>query len=132
MSTSPAASPWSEPQRKAPSPPKDLAADGRTAWRRLTAKYEFAVHELDLLAEYCRTLDMLAALRKELAAGPLTVHSPQAGPMINRAVDAIRAAQGELRRLAEAIGFPDPADALPAVAPTARGGDRRRRSHRAS
>ena len=124
------AGPWPGTERKAPPAPKDLAADGRAAWRRLTGKYEFAPHEADLLREYCLTLDVLGRLRAELAAGKLTVHSPQAGPVANRMLAEIRATQAELRKLAEAIGFPDPAAGLPAMGPAARG-DRRRRSHRA-
>ena len=128
---SPDAGPWPTTERKAPPVPKDLGAEGRAAWRRLSARYVFAVHELDLLGEYCRTLDLLTALRAELAAGALTVHSPQAGPMGNRMLAEIRSSQGELRKLAEAIGFPDPAAELPAMGPAARAGNRRRRTHRA-
>src|SRR6266581_3118261 len=119
------ASTWPAAAPNAPAPPRGLAAGGRAAWKRLTKRYEFAPHELDLLREYCMTLDMIGLLRKELAGGPLTVHSPQAGPVVARPVAEIRAQQAELRRLAEAIGFPDPAAGLPVVRRPAGARDRR-------
>jgi hypothetical protein len=42
---------------------------------------------------------MITRLRKELAAGPLIVHSPQAGQVVSRPVAEIRAQQAELRHL---------------------------------
>lgn len=100
-------------------------------WRGLVGRYEFTPPELVLLAEYCRTADLLARLREEQATSPLTVESKVHGRVASPLLAAIAAAQAELRRLHAALAFPDPALALPAVGPAARGGDRRRRTHRA-
>jgi phage terminase small subunit len=90
-----------------PSAPSSLGKPGRNEWKRLTSGYIFSPGELGLLGEYCAVFDVIALLRAELAAGSLTVNSPQAGPVINRAVAEIRACQGELRKLAELLRFRD-------------------------
>jgi HAMP domain-containing protein len=103
-----------------PAAPRSLGKAGRAAWRMLCSEYVFAPGEVGLLTEYCANLDMLALLRAELAAGELTVISPQAGPVVNRMIAEIRASQAELRKLAEALRFREQAvdaerEAFPAL-----------------
>jgi phage terminase small subunit len=90
---------------RAPAPPRTLEKAGKAEWKRLCAQYVFAAGELNLLAEYCANVDMIALLRAELAATSVTVHSPQAGDVMNRAIAEIRAQQGEMRKLAELLRF---------------------------
>jgi hypothetical protein len=58
------------------------------------------------------TLDMAGCARNWRPGAPI-VHSPQAGPVMSRPVAEIRTQQAELRKLAEVIGFPDPAAGCP-------------------
>ena len=88
-----------------PSAPRSLGKEGRTEWRRLCSQYNFAPGEISLLAEYCASIDMLAALRAALVGQSLTVYSPQAGDVANRLLAEIRMTQAELRKLAELLRF---------------------------
>lgn len=107
-----------------PAPPRSLGAPGRAEWRRLCAQYVFAPGEVGLLAEYCANIDVIAALRAELAKGPLIVNSPQAGPVVARPVAEIRACQAEMRKLAEVLRFRELAAAAEvAQFPALRGAD---------
>jgi len=88
-----------------PPAPRSLGKAGRAEWRRLHSEYVFAPGEVGLLAEFCANIDIIELLRAELAAGKVTVHSPQAGDVVNRCIGEIRACVGEMRKLAEALRF---------------------------
>jgi hypothetical protein len=93
----------SDNDTRIPTAPSSLGKPGRNEWKRLCSASIFSPGELGLPGEYCGVVDMIALLRAELAAGSLTVNSPQAGPVINRAVAEIRASLAELRKLAELL-----------------------------
>lgn len=52
------------PENPPPKPPAGLGAAGAARWRRLTAALEFQPHELIVLEEACRVVDVLARLRR--------------------------------------------------------------------
>lgn len=109
---------------RVPPVPRALGKEGRAEWKRLCSQYVFAPGEIGLLTEYCANVDMIAALRAELAGKPMIVNSPQAGPVVARPVAEIRACQGELRKLAELLRFRELAvDAELAQFPALRGTD---------
>jgi P27 family predicted phage terminase small subunit len=100
-----------------PAPPSDLAARGRGRrfWKRVVGEWECSPTELELLAEACRTLDELDALRRAVAKQGATVAGSQGQPRAHPALAELRQARGELRRLFDALGIPQPlAGAAPA------------------
>ena|SRR5436305_4326908 len=115
---------------KDPAPPRGLGTEGRKTWRSLAAKYEFAPAELVLLAEYCKTIDLLARLRAEQETAPLTHESKVHGRVASPMLAAIRDTQHCLRRLHETLGFPDGEEQPGPPRWSPPGGPRDRRSHR--
>ena len=58
-------------------PPDDLAASGRLVWEAVTAEYDCEAHELALLHELGRSLDLLDTLAAVLAAEGVMQDFPQ-------------------------------------------------------
>ena len=85
-----------------PSPPSDLRprGRGRRFWRDVLGTFELAVDELELLAEACRQLDLLDALRA--AAGDEVVVDGKTHPAIVEA----RHTRIELRRSLAQLNLP--------------------------
>lgn len=98
-----------------PSAPSDLAPKGRGRrfWRTVLADHVLRADELELLAEACRQLDLLDALRA--VSTPLVVTGP-AGPRTNPALVESRQVRVELRRTLAQLQLPD-ADDEPAEVP---------------
>lgn len=95
--------------------PVNLAASGRRLWSAVVAEYELAEHELAMLEEACRTRDLVARLRDELAASPLMLESSQ-GSRLHPAVAELRQQRLALARLLATLGVPGLAeDELPAA-----------------
>jgi phage terminase small subunit len=95
---------------RVPSPPSDLAARGRGRrfWKRVVGEWDCSPAEFELLAEACRTLDELDALRRAVAKQGATVAGSQGQPRAHPALAELRQGRGELRRLLEALGIPAP------------------------
>lgn len=91
-----------------PQPPDDLAPPGRGRkfWRQTVAEYELAVHELELLAEACRTMDELDQLRAAVAADGPTVTGSRGQTRVHPAMLELRQGRAELRRLLDALAIP--------------------------
>lgn len=85
------------PEKPSPKPPADLGAAGAARWRQLTVALEFQPHELIVLEEACRVVDVLARLRRRRASATTDVE--------------IRLQQEQLRKLLGGIAWPaDEAD----------------------
>jgi phage terminase small subunit len=89
-------------------PPSDLEPKGRGRrfWTKATSTYSFTDSELEILGEACRTLDEIAALRAALVAEGVTATGSRGQPRVHPAVQEIRQARGELRRLVAALKLP--------------------------
>ena len=85
---------------KPPEPPVGLGPAGRARWRQLTASVEFQPHELVILEEACRVVDVLARLRRRRPSPKTDVE--------------IRLQQEQLRKLLGGISWPDDAGNLSA------------------
>lgn len=93
--------------RRPLSAPKDLAVAGRSLWRSVAKVYDLRPDELPLLAEMCRTVDDLAALRVALDEGGPMVTGSKGQPRPNPLLAEVRGARLVLARLAAQLGLPD-------------------------
>lgn|SRR5690606_24895673 len=87
--------------------PPGLGERGGAEWDRLTALYVFRPDEVQVVREYCRTLDVLERLHEALADAPTMVHSPSQGEVPNRLFTEIRQQRLTLRGLASSLALPD-------------------------
>jgi len=92
---------------KAPAPPSYLEKQGRGRkfWQRVVGEWECSPAELELLAEACRTLDELQALRRAVAREGATVAGSTGQRRAHPALTELRLGRGELRRLLDALGL---------------------------
>lgn len=108
--------------------PAGLKAGGRRVWDDLTSRYGFDAHEIAVLTEIVRTVDLLDALdavvRRE---GPLVTDAK--GCRAHPAVVEARQARLTLAKLISALALPEDVDTGPALMLTA--SDLARRAARA-
>lgn len=88
-----------------PKPPPGLAAPGRRLWKAVTTDYDLAAHELQVLTEAARTVDLLAELEKIIVRDGPTVDGMH-GPRINPAATEARQQRLALARLIVALRIP--------------------------
>ena len=86
-------------KRDIPRVPGGLGPAGRAFWRKIVAVYELSPAEMALLARACRTLDVLARIDRELAAGGLVVTGSTGQPRAN----PLLASQAEQARVLETL-----------------------------
>ncbi|MFI7618030.1 hypothetical protein ACIBP6_43105 [Nonomuraea terrae] len=67
----------------------------------------FRTDELQVVREFCRTLDVLERLAEELQDAPTMVKSPSQGLVPNRLFAEIRQQRLALRGLASSLALPD-------------------------
>jgi hypothetical protein len=90
--------------RRQPAPP-GLQLGGRAFWRAIVTEFELVDHELVILKEACRTIDLLDSLQGALDSdGPL--QSWGEGVRQHPAVPATRDHRIALARLLAALGIP--------------------------
>ena len=94
---------------KAPAPPADFAERGAAFWREVTGSYELRSDETQLLAEACRCLDRLDALREAVAADGLVVRDTRGRVALHPAATEERQVRLLLRLLLGQLDLPDPA-----------------------
>ncbi len=87
--------------------PRDLSTAGRTLWRSTVKVYELRPDELPLLAEMCRALDRLAAIREALAGAPLIVPGSTGQDRAHPLLAEERAGQLVFAKLQAQLGLPD-------------------------
>ncbi len=83
--------------------PKDLGSAGKALWDSVVSTYELAPHELEMLAQACRTADVIAALDDEITQGVLADDNKRVLP----AVIELRLQRLALARLVSALRLPD-------------------------
>ena len=88
-----------------PRAPKGTKAAGLRLWRAATAEYELDEHELALLREAVRTVDVLDDLQAEVEDGGVVVSSPQ-GEKASPALVEARQQRIALARLLAALRMP--------------------------
>lgn len=80
---------------------------GQAFWQSTRDKYELTDGELEILAEACRTLDVLDVLAAEIATnGPMTVGA-SGQPVVHPAVGEARGQRLALHRLLAGLSLPD-------------------------
>ena len=86
-------------------PPKGLSAPGRKLWKAITDDYDLATHELQVLTEAARTVDLLAELEELIQRDGPTVPGLH-GDKINPAAIEARQQRITLARLLVALRIP--------------------------
>jgi hypothetical protein len=101
-------------KKQIPAPPKGTGVNGAKLWRDLLGKYEFEQHELALLSEMVRTVDLLDQLAAIAAREGLMVEGPH-GSKPHPAVVEARQSKIALARLTAALRLPAGDENDPAV-----------------
>ncbi len=90
---------------RAPNPPRGTGRAGAALWRAVTAEYELEQHELLLLREAVRTVDVLDDLAARVAKDGAVVGSSQ-GDRAHPALVEARQQRITLARLLAALRLP--------------------------
>jgi hypothetical protein len=93
-------------KRKPPAAPKGTAAAGRGVWSAVLEDWELEPHELALLTEITRTVDMLDQLAGIVATDGPIIES-NTGPRAHPALVEARQLRITLARLYAALRLPD-------------------------
>lgn len=91
--------------RKVPTPPPGTGKRGAALWRDVLGTYELEQHELALLHEAVRTVDLLDALAALVDTEGLTAESSQ-GSRVHPAVVEARSQRLALARILAALRLP--------------------------
>jgi hypothetical protein len=91
--------------QKIPAPPKGTRVNGAKLWRDVHERYELEEHELALLREAIRTVDLLDELAAITAREGLMVRGPH-GSKPHPAVVEARQARIALARITAALRLP--------------------------
>jgi hypothetical protein len=86
-------------------PPDGLRAPGRRLWDAITGDYDLDEHELVLLREAARTVDLCEELETDLRRDGATIESPQ-GKKAHPAAVEVRQQRIALARLMAALRMP--------------------------
>jgi hypothetical protein len=92
-------------KREVPSPPRGTRANGRKLWSDVLRKYELEQHELALLGEIVRTIDLLDQLAAVAAREGLMVEGAW-GSKPHPAITESRQQKIALARLTAALRLP--------------------------
>ena len=85
--------------------PRGVRTAGKRLWTAVSCDFELDPPELELLAEACRTLDLIAQLRAEAAESGLVI-APSQGVRVHPAVVEARQQRLALAKLLSALGLP--------------------------
>jgi hypothetical protein len=99
-----------------PRRPHGLGARGGRFWRTVAGRYEMNPGETELLAEVCRSLDLLDLLETELATSGLMAEGSMGQLRPSLVIDKIIATRALVGRLVTQLNLPQPED-LPAHQP---------------
>jgi hypothetical protein len=80
-------------------PPAGLGTRGRRLFRALSAAFDFDAGESVILAEACRTADLVDRLAGELTAAPLVVEGSRGQQIVNPVAAELRQQRDLLSRL---------------------------------
>lgn len=85
--------------------PRGLRAAGKRLWEAVTSTFDLDPPEAALLEEACRTRDLLADLRAEIAQNPAVIDSNQ-GVRVHPAIVEARQQRLILAKLLTGLGLP--------------------------
>ena len=87
--------------------PAGLTTEGRKLWRSITAEFDLEnePHKLQILAQACRTVDLIAELDEAAAEAPLTVRGSMGQPVISPFIAEARAQRALLAQLLARLNF---------------------------
>jgi hypothetical protein len=86
--------------------PDGLSASGRRLWQSITDIYELDVHEQLILAQACRTADLLDKLADDLLTVPRTLENVRGDVVSHPALNEYRQQSLVLARLLAALRLP--------------------------
>lgn len=89
-----------------PRPPRGLAPAGRRLWVDIVDVYELDPHELRLLVELCRQVDLVDELQAAVDADGVMVPTGEGGRKVNPAAIELRQSRLALARIAAALRLP--------------------------
>jgi hypothetical protein len=87
--------------------PSGLGAKSRKVWRGITDEYDLGPHELRMLEDACREMDLVDRIEKELAAGDLVVEGSQRQPVASPLAQEVRQHRAVIARLFAALRLPE-------------------------
>lgn len=90
-----------------PPPPEELGERGQALWGDLNRDLEFDDHELALLLETCRTVDVIESLAKAVRDDGVLSSGSTGQKVIHPAVPELRQQQAALSRLVMALNLSD-------------------------
>ena len=88
--------------------PESLDPAGKRLWRQVTAQYELAPHELELLRQACRVTDLLARIDTALMDSELVVEGHVGQPRAHPLLAASVMQRSVLDGLFRSMGLPMP------------------------
>lgn len=91
---------------KIPDPPAGTGSSGAALWREVLERYELEQHELALLREMVRTVDMLDRLAEVVARDGVMVRVLPAGEKVHPALAESRQLRLALARLSASLRLP--------------------------
>jgi hypothetical protein len=94
---------------KKPTAPPGLGRSGAGLWRRIVAGYELRPDELRLLADACRTADLVDAMQKVLDDGSLMTVGSMGQDRPHPLLTEIRGHRALLATLLKQLALPDDA-----------------------
>lgn len=90
-----------------PKLPKNLGKKGRALWDDVLAGFDLGPHEIRLLEDACREIDLIERLETSLRDAPLTVKGSQGQEVANPLVQELRQHRNSLKGLLGALNLPD-------------------------
>ncbi len=90
-----------------PVTPEGLGSKAEDVWRDTVDKYELRGHELRILEDACREVDLIERMQTALAATPLIVEGSQGQPVESPLVKEIRQHRVTYQRLVGALKLPE-------------------------
>lgn len=112
------------PEKRIPAPPKGSKSEGRRLWRSLCESYDFEQHELALLREAVRLVDLLTDLQAAVDADGAVISTARGTKVHPAAVEA-RQSRLALARVLSVLRLPEGEDAGQLARPQRRSGVRK-------
>lgn len=90
-----------------PKAPAKLGAEAKRYWQSIAGVYLLDPHELRILVDVCREIDLIEAMQSELDGQSLTVKGSQGQDVANPMVQELRQHRATLKSLMASIKLPD-------------------------
>ncbi|MDP4015379.1 MAG: hypothetical protein U0990_08415 [Candidatus Nanopelagicales bacterium] len=96
------AGPYSRPQPA----PRGLGSAGRKLWRAIAGMWELDAREVEILAQACRTADLIGDLERVRAADGMIVPGSTGIPRLSAVVGELRQQRSVLNQLLNSLSLP--------------------------